>query len=219
VRGGTLFRDVDYRLARTEEEREAIYALRYRAYLRIGVIREAEDKRLTDKHDHAPNSWLFGVYVKDCLRGSIRIHLLTRDCRESLCVDRYGDILHPRLDRGEIIIDAARFVGDPDISMPELPYSIMRLGFVASDAFNADTGLIACSPEHGRFYERFLLYKPLLAQPHTFPGITVKSVLIAANFKADREKVLRRYPILGSSAFERRMLFGTDGLMPLPAAA
>jgi len=216
VRGEALFRNVDYRLARTSEEWEAIYALRYQGYLKGGLVSESADKRVMDKFDHAPNSWVFGVYVADELKGSIRLHLLTKTCRASLAAELYGHILNPRLDAGEVFVDASRFVGDPNIDMVELPYAILRLAFVACDAFNADTGLAAVKTEHATFYERFFLHKPL-TEPHTFPGTDRSAVLMAANFKADRERVLKRYPIMQSSAFERRMLFGVGE--PLPVAA
>jgi hypothetical protein len=216
VRGEALFRNIDYRLARTKEERTAIYALRYRSYLKAGMVSESDDQRVTDKYDEAPNSWIFGVYVADKLRGSIRLQLLTKECRTAFNVDVYGDILNPRLDQGEVFVDASRFVGDPDFDMVELPYVIMRLGFLMCERFGADTGSAAVTEEHVRFHERFFLYKPL-TEAREFPGLVRKSLLMAANFKVDKEEVLSRFPILRSSAFERRMLFGTD--QPLPAAA
>jgi len=218
VRGATLFGNIDYRVARTQGEKEAIYALRYQAFLKSGLIPESDDKRVTDKYDDAMNSWVFGVYVAGHLKGSIRIHLLTKECRESLCVDRYGDILNPRLDRGEVFIDAARFVGDPDIDMLELPYMIMRLAFVACEAFDVDTELAACTPEHAKFYSKVFLHKQL-TQPATFPGVNHQGVLMASDYKAVRDRLCQRLPILRSSAFERRMLFGVREQLPLPAAA
>jgi hypothetical protein len=37
-----------------------------------------------------------------------------------------------------------------------------------------------------------------------------KVALMASDFRADREKVLTRFPIMRSSAFERRTLFKRD---------
>ena len=56
-----LLDEVDYRLAETEAEKEAIYSLRYRAYLHEGAIEPRADQRLTDRFDNLPNSWLFGI--------------------------------------------------------------------------------------------------------------------------------------------------------------
>lgn len=207
MRGEALFRNVDYRVARTKEEKEAIYALRYRAYLKAGYIPASDEERVTDRFDDTPNSWVFGVYIEEILRGSIRLHLLTQDCRASIDAELFGDILNPRLDRGEVFIDAARFVGDPDFEMIELPYVIMRLGFAMCERFGADTGICAVSTDHVKFHKRFFQYKPI-TEPRAFPGVFRKTVLLEANFKIDGEEVLQRFPIMRSSAFERRMLFG-----------
>ena len=42
---------VDYRLAKTPEEKDEIYRLRYRAYLREGAILPSRSERVTDRYD------------------------------------------------------------------------------------------------------------------------------------------------------------------------
>ena len=61
LRSSDLLDQVDYRLAQTPEEKEEIYHLRYRAYLREGAVKESADQRVTDQYDDLPNSWTFGV--------------------------------------------------------------------------------------------------------------------------------------------------------------
>jgi len=70
-RSSDLLDQVDYRLAQTPQEKEEIYHLRYRAYLREGAIRPSDDERVTDQYDEAPNAWTFGVYFQDVLQASI----------------------------------------------------------------------------------------------------------------------------------------------------
>ena len=54
---------VEYRLMESEAEREEVYRLRYRAYLHESAVApNAEHERIEDKFDHAPNSWIFGLY-------------------------------------------------------------------------------------------------------------------------------------------------------------
>ena len=74
---------VDYRLAETPDEKEEIYRLRYRAYLREGAIQPSSDQRVTDQYDHARNAWTFGVYFHGELYSSIRVSLLTPEWRMS----------------------------------------------------------------------------------------------------------------------------------------
>ena len=52
-RSSDLLDQVDYRLAQTPEEKEEIYNLRYRAYLREGAIKPSADQRVTDQYDDA----------------------------------------------------------------------------------------------------------------------------------------------------------------------
>lgn len=199
---------VDYRLAETPAEKEEIYNLRYRAYLREGAIRPSADQRVVDQFEDAPNAWTFGVYFHGELYSSIRVSVLTSEWRMSPSVELFGDVLHPRLDQGQVIIDSTRFVADPDKAknFPELPYVTVRLGSVAGVYFNADFGLAIVRPEHRAFYRRVFLMEPW-CEPRLYPGLVKPVGLMAAHLPTVREKVLARFPFLRSSAFERRMLF------------
>jgi hypothetical protein len=207
-RGSDLLEQVDYRLARTPQEKEAIYNLRYRAYLREGAVQESADQRVIDQYDDLPNSWTFGIYIHGELYSSVRISVLTSEWRLSCSAEAFGEILHPRLDRGEVIIDPARFVAEPDKvkRLPELPYVTLRLAYMACEYFNADIGLAIVRAEHQAFYRRVFLHETI-AEPRLFPGLLKPVGLMAADFPAMREKVFERYPMMRSTAFERRMLF------------
>jgi hypothetical protein len=207
-RSSDLLDQVDYRLAETPQEKEEIYNLRYRAYLREGAVKESPEQRVTDQYDDLANSWTFGVYIQGDLCSSVRISVLTPEWRESCSAEAFGEILHPRLDRGEVIIDPARFVADPDKArrITELPYVTLRLAYMACEYFNADLGLAIVRAEHQAFYRKVFLHETV-AEPRFFPGLLKPVGLMAADFPAMREKVFERYPMMRSTAFERRMLF------------
>src|SRR6202158_3896728 len=82
-RSSDLLDQVDYRLAQTPEEKEEIYNLRYRAYLREGAVQPSADQRVTDRYDDLPNAWTFGVYLHGELYSSVRISVLTPEWRLS----------------------------------------------------------------------------------------------------------------------------------------
>lgn len=105
---------VDYRLAETPEERDEIYRLRYRAYLREGAILPSQSERVTDRYDDLANNFTFGIYVHGELFSSIRVSVLAGEWRGSPSSEMFTDMLHPELDRGKIIIDPTRFVANPD---------------------------------------------------------------------------------------------------------
>ena len=219
-RSSDLLDQVDYRLAQTPEEKEEIYNLRYRAYLREGAVKESPEQRVTDQYDDLPNSWTFGVYFHGELYSSVRISVLTSEWRQSCSNEAFGEILNPRLDRGEVIIDPARFVADPDRvkRFPELPYLTLRLAYMACEYFNADLGLAIVRAEHQAFYRKVFLHETI-AEPRLFPGLLKPVGLMAADFPTMKEKVFERYPMMRSTAFERRMLFeraGARDFLPEP---
>ena len=104
----------------------------------------------------------------------------------SYTTELFGDVLHPRLDRGEVFVDPARFVADPDKAsgFTELPYLTLRLAYLACEYFNADTGLALVRPEHQAFYRRVFLHETI-AEPRPFPGWhSKKVVLMASDFRS-----------------------------------
>ena len=206
---------VDYRLAHSPEQKDEIYRLRYRAYLREGAIKPSADGRVIDQFEDAPNAWTFGVYFQGELYSSIRVSVLTSEWRMSPSVELFGDVLHPELDKGKVIIDSTRFVAEPERArnFPELPYVTVRLGSMAGVHFNADHGLAIVRPEHQAFYRRVFLHETW-CEPRTYPGLVKPVGLMAAHLPTVRDRVLARYPFLRSSAFERRTLFDRGGERP-----
>jgi hypothetical protein len=206
-----LLDQVDYRLAETEAEKEAIYSLRYKAYLHEGAIEPRADERLTDRYDDLPNSWVFGVYLDGELRSSLRVCLATPDNDDTPAVNAFHDLLRPELAQGKIIVDPNRFVADPSsrTKYPELPYLTVRLGYVACGYFNADIGTATVRAEHRAFYRRLFLQKSL-CEPRPYPTLIKPLCLMAADYPSIRDKVFERFPLMRSSARERRMLFERD---------
>jgi len=212
ARSTNLLEHVDYRRIETPEEREDIYRLRYRAYLREGAIMPSETGKVTDRYDELLNNFTFGIYINGELCSSIRISVLTSEWRGSPSSEMFSDLLHPELERGKLIVDPTRFVADPDKAkrFPELPYVTVRLGYVACGYFNADIGLANVRPEHRAFYRKVFLQQPW-GEPRLYPGLIKPVGLVAARYPEIRETVFQRFPYMRSSAFERRMLFGRAG--------
>jgi hypothetical protein len=210
---------VDYRRIETAEDKDRLYAMRYRAYLHGGLILPSESQRVSDRYDDAPNAWTFGIYVDGELCSSLRVHVLTSEWRMSYATELFGDILNPRLDRGEVFVDPARFVADPEKHQcfPELPYLTVRLAYLACEYFGADSGLALVRTEHQAFYRRVFLQE-IIAEPRSFPNVLRKVALMACDYRAVRDRVVTRFPIMGSNAFERRMLFERPFARKLPSA-
>jgi len=200
---------VEYRLAESEEDKDKIYRLRYRAYINEGAIEPRSDERLTDRFDELPNSWLFGVYLDGKLRSSLRVSVATRDNDNTPAVEAFRDLLEPELAKGKVIVDPNRFVADPSskADCPELPYLTVRLGYVACGYFNADIGTATVRAEHRAFYRR-VFFQKALCEPRPYPTLTKPLCLMTADYLSVRDRVFARFPLMRSGALERRMLFG-----------
>jgi hypothetical protein len=198
---------VDYRLAETEEERDEIYRLRYRAYLNEGAIEPNRDRKISDRFDDLPNTWIFGVYLDGLLSSSLRLSVASAEFPDTPSVSVFPEILRPEIAKGKVMIDPTRFVADPARAkrIPELPYVTLRLAYVACEYFHADFGLASVRAEHQAFYKRVFLHT--ISPPRDYPTLTKPICLMAIDFPSMREKIFTRYPFLRSSYFERRMLF------------
>lgn len=199
---------IDCRRADTGEQREAIFGLRYQAYLREGAISPNSSKTFFDRYDETSNVHLFGVYIDDALAASIRIHVASKEHPHSPSLEAFPDVLQPEIDAGKIIIDPNRFVADESLSRLHraLPYAILRICGMAARYFGADHLLAAVRPEHQAFYRRVFNHR-LICEPRLYPGLAKPLCLMTIDYPTVAEQVHRRYPFFRSTFFERRMLF------------
>jgi hypothetical protein len=203
-----LLENADFRRAETDEEREAIYRLRYEAYLGEGNIVPNFDKRLTDHHDDLGNAWIFGVHLEGKLVSSIRLHVATKDFPEMPSLEVFPDYLGPELEAGKIIIDPTRLAVDR-VAMqqhPHLVYVTLRLGWLAAEYFQANSVLAAVRTEHQAFYRRVFGHRPV-GPARVYPRLTKPISLMVLDYFKQRDIVNRRQPFFRSTFFERRMLF------------
>ena len=216
-RGIELLNQVEYRLMETEAEKDAIYRLRYAAYLDEGAVEPNPDCKVTDRFDDLPNSWIFGVFYEGVLTSSIRISVATPEYPDTPSTNVFPELLRPELARGNVLVDPTRFVADPARAscFLELPYLTLRLAYVACEHFYADLGLASVRAEHQAFYRRVFLNT--LSPPRDYPGLLKPIALMAIDFPGMRDKVFARYPYLRSSCSERRVLFErTNPLIATP---
>lgn len=215
-----LLNRVDYRRIETPEEKNAVFRLRYQAYMREGAIEPNASEKFSDSLDASANVSIFGVYLDGNLASSIRLHVATPSCGELPALNVFSDILGPQLAAGRTIIDPTRFVADRELSRryPELCYVTTRLAWLASEYYETDLLLATVRLEHQAFYRRTFGHQPI-CPPRHYPSLTKPISLMALEYGASRATVPRRYPFFHSTHFERRMLFARDAVVALRTAA
>lgn len=200
---------VDYRVAHTIEERDAIFRLRYDAYLREDTIKSNSSKMFRDEYDDFENCWIFGIFIDGELVGSVRDHVISPECPKGVALDVYPDIVGPMVfEEGGTVIDPTRFVVDPELQhkYPEMPYLTLRAAFMAVDHFDAKYCLATVRREHMAFYRR-VFRAEIMSEPRPYPKLEKQLALMRVDVPKVRDMVARRYPIFESSFTERRLIF------------
>lgn len=199
---------VDYRRVESAEDREAIYRMRYDAYLREGAIAPDFSRRLSDRFEELENTWTFGVYIDGELGSSFRLHLAQPGNADTPAMQVFPEFIQSEIEAGKTIIDPSRFVADWTVARryPELPYVTVRLGYMAAEYFSADFVLATVRTEHQAFYKRVFGHHQV-CPPRTYLTLTKPLSLMTLHYPPARERILRRHPFFRSTLFERRMLF------------
>jgi N-acyl-L-homoserine lactone synthetase len=199
---------IDCRPAVSAAEREAIFRLRYRAYLSEGAIRPSFAQTFTDPYDDGDNVWLLGLYLEGELASSIRLHVASAAHPDFPSRKVFAEILEPELAAGKIIIDPTRFVTHRHYSRVNfgLTYATVRLAWLAAAYFGAEHLLAAVRAEHQAFYHRTFNHRMICA-PRPYPLLAKPIGLMTVHHSSVADQVHRRYPFFRSTLFERRMLF------------
>jgi N-acyl amino acid synthase FeeM len=216
----TLLERVNYRRADSAEDREAIFRLRYNAYLREGVIPHSTSKRFCDALDDATNAWIFGLYIEGELVSSIRLHVAHWKWHALPAFDAFSDLLLPEVAAGRTIVDPTRFVIDRSASRryPELCYVTTRLAVLAAEYFSTDLLLATVRAEHQAFYRRVFGHR-LACEPRHYPLLSKPICLMALDYQLACERLLQRQPFFRSTVLERRTLFArAHAMVPRSAA-
>ena len=211
---------VEYRLATSQTDRDRIFRLRYRAYLREGAIAPDDDERFTDPVDDQPNCLIFGVYVDDELAGAIRLSITVPGLPQIPTAHVFPDAVLPLIEAGHVLVDPTRFVADMRWSreLPELAYLTLRLPWLAMEQFGADIMLAAVRPEHYPFYRR-LWGNTIVAAARHYPGLAKAVRLSQLDYAQAAPRVERLYPFFRAREGERTAIFGASTMPWLPVGS
>ncbi len=218
-----LLERVEHRIAKSAAEREAVFHLRYLAYLKNGLLTPRADEQLYDeRYDDAPNAKIVMTFIDGALAGTTRINV-SADLNAPLpAMGVYPDVIAPHLREGRTLVEMTRLAGSPDLTSfaAELPYVTVRPGFMAAGHFRADFAVATPRAEHMAFYRRVFGFAPW-CEPRDYPGLTAKFACMAVDYRAGHKGVTARYPFFQSTSAEREALFGPveDGIDAISRAA
>ncbi len=175
------------RVAATDTARQDAFALRYRAYRSLGYVEENPDATFADKNDALDSTVIFGAYQDDVCIGTLRVSfsLAHQDHSTLPCAPYYPEVKELKGSALGPIVEMSRLAIDPDFTSTSfrttLFAALVRAGFLAAQAAEVSTILIATKPEFSRFYQYMLGFK-VVGQPAAYPPGDHKIVLLAGSF-------------------------------------
>ncbi|KKX30510.1 hypothetical protein [Rhizobium sp. LC145] len=198
---------IEYRRIQSNEDFEDIARLRYKAYKAHNVLPVAA-RSMLDETDFDSHAYVFGVYYYEELVSTLRVHYVTPEHRVSQSSGIFPDAINAFLDAGLTLIDPARFAIDAEFANERstLPYLTVRPTIMAAIHFDADRMLQHIRPAHAAFYKRFF-YADTVVPPTMTKTYGFDLTLLASRTREIRKKLMRRFPVFQSEAYERRMMF------------
>lgn len=145
------------KLLETDEEREDVYKLVYKEYLKAGYITPREDERFVHYAgllDKIPQTDVFVVYDSDKLVGT---NSLTRDSENGMhvCADFPLQVMRER-NTGKSLVASWRIVVDSSHRDKDTVRQLIRACLYRGVALGVETWLYSFHPKHALAYMRFL---------------------------------------------------------------
>jgi hypothetical protein len=202
---------VTCKIARNHLERNAICKLRYRSYLRAGIIPENFFERHIEAADHMRNSYLIGLYVDRKLVSSLRVQIGSATKPNFSSYELFPDVLAPLLRGNKTVVDMSCVATDGELAQSWsyylLPYVVLRSWIIAAEHFNADYIAGAVQPQHQIFCGRaFGCDLRSEVKQHGFTSVG----LITLDFANSAKRVYENLQFLRSTPYERQQLFEGD---------
>lgn len=204
----SLLERTEYRRCDSGEDMETIARLRYAAYHLRGDVPKSREQMVRDEHDDTPNCHRFGIFIDGRLISTVRLHHIDSMHPYGPVMKSFGDVLAPRIDRGDSFINPTMFAADPDLhkAYRALPYVTLRLAVIANSYFNSTSCVCAIRQDHAGFYRR-IFGASQVGPTRSYPPFNVSVMMYASECAENLLPTLRRFPFFASTTAEQRMLF------------
>ena len=126
---------VTCKLASSYVERDAIFKLRYKSYLRAGLISENSFGQFLERADHAANTYVVGLYVDRKLVSSLRLQMGSPLTPGFSSLELFPNVLEPLRRSNKTVVDLSCVATDGELARQYvwLPYIVLRSWIVAAE--------------------------------------------------------------------------------------
>lgn len=187
------------------DDKRAIYALRYRAYLPLGVIAPRADELFFDDYDGLATTWTIGAFSGPSCVGSMRLTFGDGQSPTMPCQEVFPEVEHLSHDGHANLVEFTRLAVCPALTNTSyratLYGALVRAGTMMAHAGEVDYALMSTHPDKTRFYTTLCGFD-VIAHSENYPGINAPAVLLGRDFRALEHKRRSRNPFFRFSMSE-----------------
>jgi len=191
-----------------DDDKRAIFDLRYRAFTEIGVIDEREDGLFSDAYDDLATTWNIGAFEGETCIGSLRLTFGNsgRTRPTMPCQEVFLPEIASLQGRGYCkLVEFTRMAVAPGLTNTSfratLYGSLVRAGMMIAQAGAADYALMSAHPDRTRFYKTMCGFE-VIAHADDYPGINAPAVLLGRDFRVLEQRRTSRNPFFNFTAAE-----------------
>ncbi len=190
---------LDLKVFTAGSDKRDVYALRYRAFIKDGVITPRDDKLFSDRYDDLETTCTLAAYQGATCVGSFRLAFGEgRIGGETMpCQSIFTEVGTLEAKGFHRLVEFGRMVVEPTLTNTSfrttLYATLVRAGLIVAEAGETDFGLISVHPNLAKFYELMCGFRAM-ARAETYPGINAPAVLLGRNFRVLDQKRSKQNP-------------------------
>jgi N-acyl-L-homoserine lactone synthetase len=172
-------------LSRTSDRRE-VFGLRYRAYRDAWGIPEDASEQFSDSHDDLDSSLILAAYDAGVCVGALRLCFSQpwNSASNLPCAALYPGVVGVKNKAAGTLLEISRLSIDPDITNTSyrttLYAALVRAAFIAAQAANVATLLVATKADWVKFYQYMLGFETI-GEPAVYPPLVGPVSLLGAS--------------------------------------
>lgn len=172
-------------LSRTSDRRE-VFGLRYRAYRDAWGIPEDASEQFSDPHDDLDSSVLLAAYDAGTCVGALRLCFSQpwQAASNLPCAGLYPGVAGVKQKAAGTLVEISRLSIDPVITNTSyrttLYAALVRAAFIAAQAANVSTILVATKADWVKFYQYMLGFETI-GEPTVYPPLVGPVALLGAS--------------------------------------
>lgn len=186
------------RIFTCDEDRDHLFAARYRGYRDAGIDVQSPDGRFRDVYDEMPSTLLIGVYVGQRPVGTIRVCTWRPEEGGGVpCEKVYPEVAAIKAEAEGPVVELSRLAVEhaavPMARRTAVYAQLVRMGLLLCFAMDVDRTLVATHEQWRSFYERIFGFKRI-AGPKAYPPGDEPIILLHRSFRRGSKRTALRNP-------------------------